>query len=93
MKDSIEGLIVGLILGVCLTILILGTYEQMQKTVVVSGVLKSFDNQNFTINSVTYHCSYLPNSTMNYHLGKQVEIRLIRNECGEVFTLRATKGL
>ena len=92
MKEGIEGLIVGLIIGVCLTIIILGTYEQMQKTVIVSGVLESFDNQNFTINSITYRCTYLPNSTMNHYLGKQVEIKLMRNEF-ETFTLRATKGL
>lgn len=63
-------------------------YNEYSSVLTVSGRCQYIDNQNVTIDFITYHCSYIPNN-MQYCYGRLVQFTFIREDDGLV--LRATK--
>ena len=72
---------------ICAILLGAELYEHYDGFLTVKGYCEQIDNQNVTIDGVTYHCSFIPDSLF-YLEGRHISITFVEENDGLV--LRST---
>ena len=75
------------LLTLCIFLLGAELYERYDGFLTVNGYCDDIDNQNVTIDGITYHCSYIPNSLFDLE-GRYISITFVEDE--ESLVLRST---
>jgi len=76
-----------MLLFICIFLLVAEVYEQYDGFLTVNGYCEDIYNQNVTIDGITYHCSYIPNSLFDLE-GRNISITFVEDDAGLI--LRST---